>query len=120
MWRPPYYGATGGGVPAADVKNPSLPNYDDLHILKLHGSWPLKGRGDVSGVSERLDELVVPFLLARFALGGYGGSVLWNKSLGQIALTKAFKSISGAQSKVIGLVGTFKTLWERTPCVGGI
>lgn len=49
---------------------------------------PRKGRRDELDVSESLDELLVPFLLARFALGGYGGSVLWNKSLGQNALTK--------------------------------
>lgn len=28
-----------GGVSAADVNSPSLPNFDDLHISILHGDW---------------------------------------------------------------------------------
>ena len=81
---------------------------------------PRKGRRDVLDVSESLDELLVPFHLARFALGDYGGSSSRNKSFWTNRVDKVFKPSPGAQSKVIGLNGTFKTLWERTPSVGGI
>ena len=81
---------------------------------------PRKGRRDLLDVSEFLDKLLVPFLLAHVALGDYGGPYYRDKSFRTNRVVKVFKPSPGAQSKVIGLIGTFKTLWERTPSVRGI
>jgi len=60
---------------------------------------------------------------ASFALSDYAGPVLWDKTAGTKAVKRRVVKVSlvtEAQGNAIGLWGIFKTLWERTPSVGGI